>query len=207
MSEWRLLNSLTSAISNGFILIEDEILHKIYLLKCYWNIDKDYVIANNDAKMAIDLEKVWEINPQFNGVIVNRNSNIPFVSSFDENVGSEFIASSNTNLNLGNSHYNISKEYKFNPAKEITLEDSKYCSLIRINLKIVPEDGTKKPENKQSNQDLLAAEVSSQDMELSCLSQTFDRADFLIPKIKTKRKSVVGGILGKKISNASSKVR
>ena len=115
--EWeKILKNLTSSISSEFVLIDEGVLQKIYLLKWYWNLDKDYLIANNDAKMAIELEKAWQINSLIDYIMVSLNPQMPQISTFDENIDSEFVINMNTRGNVQNSQYNMSKEYKFKSA-------------------------------------------------------------------------------------------
>lgn len=53
----QILRKLTETITKDFIFIDDIVLHKIYLLKWYWNYNGDKVLANQAAKMAIELDK------------------------------------------------------------------------------------------------------------------------------------------------------
>jgi len=50
------LRKLTEMITKDFILVDSQILKRIYLLKCYWHYKSDPILANQAAKMALDLE-------------------------------------------------------------------------------------------------------------------------------------------------------
>lgn len=54
------LRKLTEMITKDMILVPDQILQKIYLLKSHCHSDSDKVLANQAAKMAVDLETPHE---------------------------------------------------------------------------------------------------------------------------------------------------
>lgn len=51
------IGKITEQISKDYSLVDEEILYKIYLIKCYCQMKSDFVLANQAAKMAIDIQK------------------------------------------------------------------------------------------------------------------------------------------------------
>lgn len=65
----QILRKLTETITKDYIFIDDIILQKIYLLKWYCHYDGDKVLANQAAKMAIELEKTIGEGNLFSGLL------------------------------------------------------------------------------------------------------------------------------------------
>lgn len=101
-------------ISNDFLLVDSGLLHKIYLLKCYCNLENDKVLANYSAKMAFDLEKASVASPQLDSLAV---SNDPFqfnIESFDDREAADSVEMSNDQDDIQLPKKSVSGAYKLN---------------------------------------------------------------------------------------------
>ncbi|CAI2364276.1 unnamed protein product [Moneuplotes crassus] len=91
------LRKLTEMITKDMVLVDDKILKSIYLLKCYCHYYTDPVLANQSAKMVIDLDtQAEEENEDFNAQDINDKDSVQIhldsqmlkIQSFDnENAG------------------------------------------------------------------------------------------------------------------------
>lgn len=90
------IRKLIETITNEFSFVDDEVVHRIFLLKSYCHINNDNTLANHAAKMAIDLSKASQIDPQFNWLVVHLESQMLQISSFDDRDEGESVANSNT---------------------------------------------------------------------------------------------------------------
>jgi len=51
------ISSIIYQITKEYFLVDDTILYRLYLLKWYAHLGHDKILANQSAKMAIELEK------------------------------------------------------------------------------------------------------------------------------------------------------
>ena len=116
-NEWlSIIRKLIETITNDFFsFVDNEVVHRIFLLKCYCHINNDNTLANHAAKMAIELSKASLLDPQFNGLIIHIESQMFQISSFDDREEIESVANSNADDDIilpSRNHENVNYSLK-----------------------------------------------------------------------------------------------